>query len=230
MDRMLVVVFDNERKAYEGKKALLELDSDGTIAVYGYAVISKDANGMTTTRQGDDVGPIGSLLGTSVGSLIGVLGGPAGVAAGATLGFAAGGAFDLHHVRVGSDFLDDVSRALTPNKAAVVALVDEEWITPVDMRMDALGGTIYRRAMSEVTDTVNQEDLAAMKADLAQFKAEAAKERADRKEKIQSKISQLESKIQAQIKAAEERRRGFEREVKAKAQRLQAKASARTQL
>ena len=228
MDRMLVVVFDNERKAYEGKKELLELDSDGTIAIYGYAVISKNAEGFTTTRQGDDVGPIGSLIGTSLGSLIGVLGGPTGVAVGATLGFAAGGTFDLHHVRVGSDYLDDVSKALTPNKAAVVALVDEEWITPVDMRMEALGGTVYRRAMSEVTDTVNKEDLAAMKADLAQFKAEAAKERADWQAKIQSKISQLDSKIQAKVQAAQERRRGFERETKAKAQRLQAKASART--
>ena len=32
MDRMLVVVFDNESKAYEGKKALSELDIDGSIS------------------------------------------------------------------------------------------------------------------------------------------------------------------------------------------------------
>jgi len=30
MDRMLVVVLDNENKAYEGKKALLQLDGEGT--------------------------------------------------------------------------------------------------------------------------------------------------------------------------------------------------------
>lgn len=34
MDRMLVVVFDNETKAYEGKKALLQLDNEGSISVY----------------------------------------------------------------------------------------------------------------------------------------------------------------------------------------------------
>jgi len=28
MDRMLVVVFDNESKAYEGKKALLQLEGE----------------------------------------------------------------------------------------------------------------------------------------------------------------------------------------------------------
>ena len=31
MDRMLVVVFDSESKAYEGKRALSQLDSDGSI-------------------------------------------------------------------------------------------------------------------------------------------------------------------------------------------------------
>jgi hypothetical protein len=34
MDRMLVVVFDNESKAYEGKQALLQLDNEGSISVY----------------------------------------------------------------------------------------------------------------------------------------------------------------------------------------------------
>ena len=41
MDRMLLVVFDNENKAYEGKKALLQLDCEGSIGVYAYAVVAK---------------------------------------------------------------------------------------------------------------------------------------------------------------------------------------------
>ena len=40
MDRMLVVVFDNETNAYEGKKALVQLDNEGSISVYGYAVVA----------------------------------------------------------------------------------------------------------------------------------------------------------------------------------------------
>jgi hypothetical protein len=31
MDRMLVVVFDTEPKAYEGKKALIQLENEGSI-------------------------------------------------------------------------------------------------------------------------------------------------------------------------------------------------------
>src|SRR5260370_31974508 len=83
MDRMLVVVFDNESKAYEGKKALLQLDGEGSISAYGYAVVSKNSDGTTTVKQGDDSGPLGTLTGTALGRLIGLLGGPAGLAIGA---------------------------------------------------------------------------------------------------------------------------------------------------
>jgi uncharacterized membrane protein len=230
MDRMLVVVFDSETKAYEGERALKQLDGEGSLNVYAYAVLAKHADGKTTIKQGDDVGPIGTLLGTSLGSLIGVLAGPAGLAIGATAGAASGGIFDLHNARVGEDYIDDVTKALTPNKVAVVAQVDEEWTTPVDTRMEALGGTVYRRALSEVTDTVNQEEVDAMKADLAQYKAEHAKSRADRQAKIQAKISELESRIQAHQQRIQDRRRAAERQARAKAQRLEDKANARPSL
>jgi len=227
---MLVVVFDNESKAYEGKKALMQLDGEGSIGVYAYAVLAKHADGTSTIKQGDDVGPLGTLVGTSVGSLIGLLGGPPGLAIGAAAGSLAGGFFDLHNVRIGDDFIDDVSKALTPNKVAVLAEVDEEWTTPVDTRMEALGGNVYRRALSDVTDTVNQEEVTAMKADLAQFKAEQAKSDADRQAKIREKISNLTSKIQAYEQRILDRRRAAESQAQAKAQRLRKKADARPSL
>jgi uncharacterized membrane protein len=230
MDRMLVVVFDSEKQAYEGKKALEQLDGEGSINLYAYAVLAKKADGTATVKQGYDVGPLGTLVGTSVGSLIGLLGGPAGLAIGATAGAAGGSIFDLHNVRIGEDYLDDVTKALTPGKFAVVAQVDEEWTTPVDSRMEPLGGTVYRRALSDVTDTANQEELTAMKADLAQYKAEAAKERADRQAKLQEKIKQIDSKIAAHLQKVEDRRRAAERQAQTKAQRLRSKADARPQL
>ena len=230
MDRMLVVVFDSEAKAYEGKKALMQLDAEGSIGVYAYAVLTKNADGTTTMKQGDDVGPIGTLVGTSLGSLIGVLGGPAGVVVGASAGMAGGSFFDLHNARIGGDYLDDVTKALTPRKSALVAQIDEDWTTPVDTRMESLGGTVYRRALSEVTDTVNQEELAAMKADLAQYKAEVAKERADRQARIQDKIKQLEARIQAHQQRSLERRKAIERQAEAKAQLLRSKAEAKPRM
>jgi len=224
MDRMLVVVFDNESKAYEGKKALLQLDGEGSIGVYGYAVLAKNADGSASVKQGDDVGPIGSLLGTSLGSLIGVLAGPAGLAVGASAGLLAGGAFDVSNAGIGSDFIDDIAKVLLPNRVAVIAEIDEEWTTPVDTRMEAIGGTVFRRALSEVKETIHDENVAAMKADLAELKAEHAKAQADRKAKLQERVNQLDSRIQAQLQKAKERREAAQRKAQAKVQTLKAKA------
>src|SRR5215469_15448354 len=160
MDRMLVVVFNSETKAYEGKKALLQLDSEGSISVYGYAVVAKNADGTSTLKQGDDSGPLGTLAGTSLGSLIGVLFGPAGLAIGATAGFAGGATADLANAGVGDDFIDDVSKVLTPGSVALLAEIEEDWTTPVDTRMEAIGGTIFRRTVSDVRHQVHEENVA----------------------------------------------------------------------
>jgi uncharacterized membrane protein len=226
MDRMLVVVFNNETKAYEGKKALLQLDGEGSISVYAYAVLAKHADGTATVKQGDDSGPIGTLLGTSFGSLIGLLGGPLGLAIGATAGLAVGAAADLNNARIGEDFIDDVTKTLLPNRVAVVAEIEEDWTTPVDTRMEAIGGSVFRRALSDVKQTIHEENVAAMQADLAQMKAEHAKAHADRKAKLQEKINQLDSKIQAQLQKAKDRREALERQAQAKVQVLKAKAEA----
>lgn len=226
MDRMLVVVFDSESKAYEGKKALLQLDSEGSISVYGYAVLAKHADGTASVKQGDDAGPLGSLIGTSLGSLIGLLGGPVGVAVGATAGLAVGGVADLDNARIGDDFIEDVTKVLSPNTVAVVAEIEEDWTTPVDARMEAIGGSVFRRALSEVRETVDREEIAAMKADLAQMKAEHAQARADRQGKLREKINRLDSKIQARLQKAKDRRQTAERQAQAKAQILKSKVEA----
>src|SRR6185369_7112015 len=114
MDRMLVVVFDNESKAYEGKEALMQLDAEGSIAVIAHAVVVKQVNGTVTVKEGDDAGLLSTLVGTSVGSLIGILGGPVGVAIGATAGFTAGAVKAGDDLRIGEDFIDAVTKKLLP--------------------------------------------------------------------------------------------------------------------
>ena len=226
MDRMLVVIFDSENKAYKGKKALSQLEDEGSVVVHSYAVIGKNPDGTTAVKQSDDQGPLGTLVGTSLGSLIGLLGGPVGLAIGAGAGLFAGGTVDLNNARVGEDFVDDVTQALQPNKFAVVAEIQEDWTTPVDSRMEAIGGKVYRRALAEVKQTIDDQNIAAMKADLAEIKAEHTKAQADRKAKLQEKINQLDSKIQAQLEKAKQQREAAERQAKAKVEILKAKAAA----
>jgi uncharacterized membrane protein len=226
MDRMLVVVFENESKTNEGVKVLEELDLHGSITVYSHAVVVKKPDGSITVGQCDDRGPSGLMLGIAVGGFLGALGGPVGLAIGGSLGFLVGAAADLNNARVGEDFIDDVSKSLSPNKAAVVAEIEEGSTDGVDTRMEAIGGTVFRRALSEVRHSIHDEHIAAIKADLAQMKAEHAQTQAVRKIKLEEEINQLESRLQAQLRKAKEKREVAERVAWAKAEILRAKAAA----
>ena len=88
----------------------------------------------------------------------------------------------------------------------MVAEVEEEWTTPVDTRMEQIGGTVFRRSVADVQDKIDEENVAAMKADYAQFKAEHAQAQADRREKITDKMNQLDSRIQAYLQKTKDRR------------------------
>jgi uncharacterized membrane protein len=225
MDRMLVVIFDRESKANEGKNALFQLEKEGSVVVYAYAVVARNADGTARVGQNDDPRPVGTVLGTSLGVLIGLLGGPVGAGLGAAAGLAAGAALDLNYSRIGEDFVEDLRQQLRPEKFALVAEIEEDLTAPVDTRMEAIGGKVFRRALSEVKHTLNDEHTAAMKADRAQMVAEHAEAHADRKAKLQEKINQLDSKLQAQLEKAKERRQAAEREAQAKVELLKAKAA-----
>jgi exonuclease VII large subunit len=172
------------------------------------------------------VAPLGTLVATSLGSLIGLLGGAPGVAIGALSGLTVGGVADVANFSIGEDFVADVTAALAPNTFAVVAEIEEDWTTPVDSRMEKIGGTVFRRSLSEVRDTIDREQIAAMKADRAQMKAEAAQAAADRKRKLGEKIDRLDAKIQAHMQKAKERRQAAESEAQAKAKILKSKVAA----
>ncbi len=188
-DKMIVVIFDNEKKAYEGSKALKDLHAEGSITLYASAVIVKDASGKVSVKQEDDQGPLGTGVGLVTGSLIGLLGGPAGAAIGAYAGTLGGALYDLAKVGVGGDFLDEVGQQLKPGKAAVVAEVSEDWVMPVDTRMEAAGGVVFRRARGEVLDSQIERDAAALKGEVTELKAENAKANKEAKAKIEAKIS-----------------------------------------
>jgi uncharacterized membrane protein len=222
---MLVVVFPDEAKAYEGKKALVQLDGEGSITVYAYAVATRNPDGTVNIKQGSD-SALATLATTALGTLIGAAFGPAGLAIGATAGLAGGASLDLANAAVGEDFISDVTAALTPGKLAIVAEIEEDWNTPVDSRMEPIGGQVFRRTLSSVRHQIHDEDVAAMKADMAQMKAEHAQARADRKAKLATKINQLDTKIQAHLDKAKEQRLAKEHDAQAKANLLKQKASA----
>lgn len=199
MNKILISVFDTEEAAYEGVKALKDLHGDGDITMYASAVIAKDAQGQVAVRQAADRGPVGSLVGIVTGGLVGLLGGPVGVAVGAYVGGTGGILYDLFSAGFGVDIVDEVSEALTPGKAAVVADIDEVWVTPVETRLSALGATTFRRLPGEVLDEQLTREAEVSKTELEQLQAELREESGEAKAKVQAAIETQQRKLQALV-------------------------------
>jgi uncharacterized membrane protein len=220
MDKMIVVTFDNERNAYEGSKALRELDAAGGIALYALAVITKDASGNVTVVQAADEGPLGTAVGLVTGSLLGLLGGPVGMMLGASVGMFGGMLSDLAYVGVGEDFLSEAGQSLQPGKAAVVAEIWENWVTPLDSRMEAVGGVVFRRTRTEFIDAEIERDAAALKAEVTNLKTEAARTTGEAKAKLQGQIAAVNAKLQATQERAKKALEAANQEREAKIQAL----------
>jgi uncharacterized membrane protein len=219
-DKMVVVIFDNEKKAYEGLKAFKDLHAEGSITLYASAVIAKSADGKVTVKETADQGPLGTAVGLVTGSLIGLLGGPVGVAIGAYVGTVGGVLYDLAKVGVGEDFLNEVGQRLQPGKVGVVAEVWEEWVMPVDARMEAAGGVVFRRARGEVLDYQIERDAASLKAEMADLKAEYARADKEAKEKLQAKINAANAQVKATQDRAKTALEAAKREMDAKIKSL----------
>jgi uncharacterized membrane protein len=174
MDKVLIAVFETEKGAYDGLRALKELDAEGVLSTYATAVLARDGHGVVTTKQATEPGPLGTAVGLFTGILAGLVAGPAGFAIGLGVGTLGGVAYDLAKLGMNDDFLSDAAKMLAPRKFAVVAEVWEEWVTPLDSRIEAAGGVLLRRNRGEMTDAQIERDVMAFRAELASLKAEAA--------------------------------------------------------
>ena len=202
MSKFVVIVFPGESEAYQGTRALKELHAEGSLTVYGAALMSKDAQGNLSVKEAADAGPLGMAVGTLVGGLVGVIGGPAGVLAGAAGGTVIGSFVDLFSYGVGADFLSKVSTELRPGMTAVVAEIAEYWTTPLDTRMQSLNGTVLRTWRADFEDEQVGQEIAARNADLAQLRAEYAQASAETKAKLKAKVEQAKTELeQAQKKS-----------------------------
>ena len=225
MDKMLAVVFESESAAYKGVEALADLNLDGSVFIYAEAVVTKNANGTVSTKRADGEFPLRTFGGTALGSVIGLLAGPIGAGIGAAAGALAGVIGDVYTSRVDADFLAEVSAALTPGKCAVVANISEEWVTPVDTKMEAIGGVVFRTPTVIAEDDHWSREAAAMRTELDQLKAEHAKAHAERKLKLQAQIDRLTERRARKLAEREAHSQRSKEELEAKVAALEAKVA-----
>jgi uncharacterized membrane protein len=224
MDKMLVAIFDSGSKAYEGARILQELDADGSLTLFAFAVIEKDAGGTVTIEQSAEEGPVATAAGFLAGGLIGGVAGPAGVAVGGAAGSLAGTLYDIAQLGVSEDFLAEVGRSLQPGKSAVVAEVEEEWVTPADSRLEAAGALVLRRARGELVHAHIDRDIAALEAEIADLRAESRNASGAARARLQSNIAAGNAQLQALQERAKAASDAARSELDAKLKRLEQRA------
>ena len=221
MSKFVVIVFPGKSQAYQGTRALKELHAEGSLTLYGMAVLSRDAQGSLSVKEAADAGPLGMAVGTLVGGLVGVIGGPAGVLAGAARGTVIGSFVDLFNYGVGADFVSQVTTELKLGQTAVVAEIAEYWTTPLDARVQSLNGTVLRTWRADFEDEQIDQEIAARNADLEQLRAEYAQASTETKAKLKAKVEQAKAGLEQAQKRLRDRLAALEREANAKVAALE---------
>lgn len=225
MSKYIVVTFPDETKAYEGKRALGELHAEGSLTVYGTAVIAKEKDGRISIKDAVESGPLGMGVGALVGGLVGVIGGPIGVAAGLGTGSVIGGMLDLANAGVAADFVNAVSEKLKSGRTALVAEVSEDWITPLDVAMESVGGDVIRKWRSDFEDEQEERAIKQDQAEVARLKEEWKQASAERKAKLKARVDEAQAKLEEAAKHAQNRMRQVKEQGEAKIKELQAQAA-----
>jgi uncharacterized membrane protein len=225
MSKFIVVMFPNESGAYQGTRALQELHAEGMVAVYAMSVVAKDAAGRISVKQAADEGPLGTVTGVLVGGIVGLFGGPAGAALGAGVGALIGGLTDIFNVGAGADFVEKVSSELASGKVALIAEVDEGWVTPLDSRMEQIGGSVIREWRSDFEEVQLEKEISARRAELAQLQTEFAQANEKTRIQLKGRIDEVRGKLGAAAERDRAQLESFRQEVDAKIRQLKDQAA-----
>jgi len=195
-DNVIAASFPEEADAYEALARLKELDSQGSVAVRGAAVVAREHDGKITIKDQfgqesyeDTAG--GGLLGL----LVGVLGGPIGVLVGGATGVIVGSLFDDDDDDNTRSVLGDMSKSIRVGPPGLLAEVSEQTPAAVDAVMAHLNGSVVRRSAADVElELAAAED--AQRAAKKKARQELREARHEKhREDVDAKVAELKAKL-----------------------------------
>ncbi|MFN3649450.1 MAG: DUF1269 domain-containing protein [Armatimonadota bacterium] len=226
MEKVLLIVFDTESQARLGEQALRELDAEGSITVFASALVGKDEGGQVTLERVSDQSSSPLLASTLVGALAGLVMGPVGAAVGAAGGAMFGGMYELVKRGSRAELLAVAERQLQPGKAAVIAEVDEPQVLPVETRMAAAGGVVFRLPRTDVEDLLIERELEACRTEIAELRRERHEAEGEARTVLQSRLAAAEQKLADRVRDAQAAIEAAGRVAEAKARTLEERAAA----
>jgi uncharacterized membrane protein len=156
MEKILVIVFDDEAKAYGGAHALEQMEKQGYLSFEKLTIVAKNRDGTTCALKTWGRHRLAqAITGSIVGGLVGLAGGVAGIAIGLT-GGALIGSIGHSEREADQEFGNDIGDALTPGNTALIAEVIEESEEAVDIRMAAVGGAVFRFKHAQIAGVRNE--------------------------------------------------------------------------
>ena len=155
---LIVAAYTTEEGANHALGDLTEAQRDGTIEIKDAAVLRKDANSRLHVDDTRDKGiGRGALLGGVTGAVVGLLAGPVGWA---TLGGVAIGslASKLRESGVSDQRLKQIGESLTPRSSALIAVIEERWVSEVERVIAQTGAEMATEAIaSEIAEQLERD-------------------------------------------------------------------------
>jgi uncharacterized membrane protein len=208
------IVFPDVAGARQGLAVLQDLRGEGYLALYGSALLVKDADGRRRLQSVDE-GPFGLTVGAVTGGILGLPAGPVGTALGAAGGSTLGAFKEMVHEQSRDSFLQRAASQVPAGWSAVVAEVAEFGECRLEARMGAIGGLVFRDVRSDAEYQVAYRELREIRTliseawseyDIAVAKAAAAREA--RLDEARTKMAEsaprlklLDAYMQAQMEA-----------------------------
>ncbi|HEY0984654.1 DUF1269 domain-containing protein [Schlesneria sp.] len=153
MSDLVVIVFDDDKTAFEMRTALIKMQNQYLIELEDAVVVTKDAAGTAQLHQAVNLTAAGAVGGAFWGSLIGMLflnpllGAAAGAGAGALSGV-------LSDIGISDTTIKDVSEAFKPSTSALFILVRKATYDKVleGLKEFAGKGKVFQTSLAKDTD------------------------------------------------------------------------------
>jgi uncharacterized membrane protein len=163
MSDLVFIAFENEQKAEEVRKRVLELQREYLIELGDAVVVTKDESGAIKLNQMINLTATGAASGALWGTLVGfifmmpLVGAAVGAASGALGG-------KLGDYGINDQFMKEAAEALKPGTAGLFLLIRKMTADKVLADLRGIGGVVMRTSFDESKEQQLRDALAAAQA------------------------------------------------------------------